>query len=385
MNHDLQVQLVRRVLDHVEHRTTDTAERPSTLSVDAYVDPVRFERERARLFRDYPLAVGHVSQLPAPGDFFTHDATGVPLLITRADDGAIRAFVNVCRHRGTRVEPAACGSRKVFTCPYHAWSYGRDGCLIGVPHERGFVAAGDLVRERRNLVRVPAGEAGGLVFVRPRPCPDDRDDDLELEGWLGPIADDLAGFGLATAHAYRPTVTTRALSWKLAIDVFLEAYHLRPTHKDSIYGMFFDNLGLVDRLGPHLRNVFPKRTIRELATVPEADWQLRKHANVLFHVFPNTLVLVEPDHAAVLHLWPDGPSRAVLTSYMLVPEAPVTAKAQAYWTANDDILMNAVGEDFAMGESIQRGLASGANREVVFGAFEHALTHFHAQIERLGS
>jgi hypothetical protein len=174
---------------------------------------------------------------------------------------------------------------------------------------------------------------------------------------------------------------TRALSWKLAIDVFLESYHLRPTHRTSIYGMFFDNVGLVDPIGPHLRNVFPKRTIRELAGVPEAEWSLRRHANVLFHLFPNTLVLIEPDHAAVLHLWPDGPARSVLTAYTLVPEPPATDKARAYWDANNAILYSAIEEDFAMGESIQRGLASSANRELVFGAFEHALAHFHRQIE----
>src|SRR6185436_2231160 len=146
----------------------------------------------------------------------------------------------------------------------------------------------------------------------------------------------------------------------------------------------FDNLGLVDPVGPHLRNVFPKRTIRELAGAPPESWELRRHANVLFHLFPNTLVLVEPDHAAVLHLWPEGPGSTRLTAYMLVPEQPATDKARAYWEANDKILMNAVGEDFAMGESIQRGLAA-ASGDFVFGAFEHALTHFHAQIASLGS
>ena len=128
-----------------------------------------------------------------------------------------------------------------------------------------------------------------------------------------------------------------------------------------------------------------ERTIRELATLPVERWELRRHANVLFHLFPNTLVLVEPDHAAVLHLWPQGPAATLLTAYMLVPEPPATDKARAYWQANDQILMNAVAEDFAMGESIQRGLAAGANTDVVFGAFEHALTHFHAQIDALAA
>jgi phenylpropionate dioxygenase-like ring-hydroxylating dioxygenase large terminal subunit len=181
---------------------------------------------------------------------------------------------------------------------------------------------------------------------------------------------------------FAPVRQERALSWKLAIDVFLESYHLRPTHKDSIYPMFFDNVGLVDRVGPHLRNIFPKRTIRELPALPTESWELRRHANVLYHLFPNTLILVEPDHAAVLHLWPQGPDRTLLTAYTLVPEAPaMTDSARAYWDANNTILYNAIDEDFAMGESIQRGLASGANREVVFGAFEHALAHFHHQID----
>jgi hypothetical protein len=147
--------------------------------------------------------------------------------------------------------------------------------------------------------------------------------------------------------------------------------------------MFFDNLGLVDPHGPHLRNIFPKRSIRELAIRDPSEWKLRTHANILFHLFPNTLVLVEPDHAAVLHLWPQGLDQTLLTAYTLVPEAPATEKARAYWDRNNAILYNAVNEDFAMGESIQRGITAGANSDVLFGAFEHALAHFHHGIDVL--
>ncbi len=384
MQHDLQVQLVRRVLAHLEARTTDREAEPTRVPVSAYVDPVRFEREHARLFRELPLAVAHVSQLAKPGDFVTHDAAGIPLLIVRGDDGELAAFLNVCRHRGTRLEPAPCGSKKAFVCPYHAWSYARDGALIGIPHPDGFVAPPSAGPKRldtwidpadRGLVRVPVAVIAGIVFVQPTPGSQlDRD-------WLGPLAADLAGFGTETGHVYAPRVEVQPLSWKLAIDIFLEAYHLRPTHKNSIYGMFFDNVALVDPSGPHTRNIFPKRTIRDLPALPERQWSLRHHANVLFHIFPNTLVLVEPDHAAILHLWPRGRSETVLTSYTLVPEAPQTDKARAYWDANNAILYNATSEDFVMGASIQRGLTSGANSDVVFGAFEHALAHFHRQIE----
>jgi len=199
--------------------------------------------------------------------------------------------------------------------------------------------------------------------------------------WLGALAADLDGFGTTMSRVFAPTTMTKQMVWKLAIDVFLEAYHLKSAHRDSIYPMFFDNVALFDQCGPHQRNVFPKRSIKELAARPESEWRVRAHANVLFHLFPNTLVLVEPDHAAVLHLWPKGPAETLLQAYTLIPEAPATDKARTYWDKNNAILYNAVDEDFAMGESIQRGLKSGANRDFMFGAFEHALTHFHRHID----
>jgi phenylpropionate dioxygenase-like ring-hydroxylating dioxygenase large terminal subunit len=383
---ELQRQLVERVLAHLERRTTDTEDHPTLLPIDAYdvgtTGEARFVREQTTLFRERPLLVGHASQVPNAGDFFTHDASGIPLLIARDDDGNIGAFLNVCRHRGARLENSECGAKKAFVCPYHAWTYGRDGSLLGIPHERGFVG---VVRERRGLTRVPCGVAAGLIFVVPVAVPPDGSTALDAHAWLGDqIVEDLTSFGLASSHVLAPVRKERALSWKLSIDVFLETYHLRPVHKDSIFPMFFDNIGLVDPIGPHLRNIFPKRSIKELAKSPYDTWVLRQHANVLYHLFPNTLILVEPDHAAVLTLWPRGPDRTLLSSFTLVPEAPTTDKARAYWNANNAILYGAIDEDFAMGESIQRGLASGANREVVFGAFEHALAHFHRQIDQLG-
>jgi phenylpropionate dioxygenase-like ring-hydroxylating dioxygenase large terminal subunit len=427
MNIATQAQLVRRVLAHLDARTTDSDPGMTTVPIEAYADKARIDRERARLFREYPIVVGHVSQVPNPGDFFTHDASSVPLIITRGNDHKLHALINVCRHRGTRVENEACGTKAAFVCPYHAWTYGRDGALLGVPHERAFVsrtapcpangtppngvvalgsktptpndvhgaqafARGSsstvdgraLPREGRGLVEVPIGVAAGLIFVRPTPLREGESRKLDTSDWIGSIAPELDGFGLTSSYVYAPVMVERELSWKLAIDVFLETYHLRTTHKDTIYRMFFDNVGLVDPVGPHLRNVFPKRTIRELSCTPDG-WILRHHANVLYHLFPNTLVLIEPDHAAILHLWPLDAGRTMLQSYMLVPEEPVSEKARAYWDANNEILLDAINEDFTMGESIQRGLSSGANREITLGAFEHALAHFHAQIERLSA
>ncbi len=387
MEAERQVSLVKRVLAHVSARTTDADDErgPTRVRTATYLDEERFAREKERLFRGLPITVGHVSSLAGPGDFITHDASGIPLLVVRGDDGEVSAFLNVCRHRGTRVEDLPCGSgKRAFVCPYHAWSYGRDGRLLGIPHEGGFTG---IDRAERGLVRVPVGVAGGLVWVRPSPAASaddagERAGRLDAKAWLGTLADDLDGFGLATSHVHAPVTFTKAMNWKLAIDVFLETYHLRTAHKDTIYPIFFDNLGLVDRVGPHQRNVFPKRTIRDLAGQPDdvMGSVLRKHANILFHLFPNTFVLVQPDHAAVIHAWPVGPSRTDFTAYTAVPEPPVTDKARAHWDANNAILYGATGEDFTLGESIQRGLDSGANDEVVFGSFEHSLAHFHDEV-----
>jgi phenylpropionate dioxygenase-like ring-hydroxylating dioxygenase large terminal subunit len=378
MKQETQVALVRRILDHIAARTTDTADRPSTLPIAAYVDEARLARENAVLFRELPLPIAHRSMLPNPGDFITHDLSGVPLLLIRRDDGTVGAFLNVCRHRGTRVEPAPCGSKKAFSCPYHAWTYARDGRLLTIPHERGFAG---IEKKDRGLVAVPVAEHAGFVWVRPSPSSSSTVS-CEPESWLGDLAADLVGFGVDTAHVYEERHFVKSLSWKLALDVFLEAYHLKTTHHETIYPMFFDNLAVVEPHGPHLRNLFPKRSIRELPGQPEDSWRLRVHANILYHLFPNTLVLIQPDHAAIVNVWPDGPARSKLQTYTLIPEPATTEKARAHWDANNAILYGATDEDFTNGESIQRGLLSGANHEVVFGAFEHGLAHFHREIER---
>jgi phenylpropionate dioxygenase-like ring-hydroxylating dioxygenase large terminal subunit len=375
MDQDTQIRLVRRVLAHLETRTTDREEKESTLDVATYLDEERFAREMQRIFHGLPVVIAHSSELAAPGSFVTHDGLGLPLLVVRGEDGVLRAHLNVCRHRGTQLENAPCGKKKAFKCPYHAWTYAADGSILHIPHDYGFASVD---RRKRSLTPAPIAVHDTLGFVWLGPA------DVDPASFVGDaIARDFQGFELPTSHVFSRRTLTKELGWKLALDVFLESYHLKPTHKDTIYGIFFDNLGLVDKLGPHLRNVFPKRSIRELAKQPPESWKLRVHGNVLYHLFPNTLVLVEPDHAAIVHVWPKSPTRTRLETYMLVPRAPTTDKARAYWQANDKVLQDAVTEDFAMGESIQHGLASGANRDVIFGAYEHALAHFHATVDRM--
>lgn len=379
MNHDTGIALVRRVLDHIAGGTTDTADTIYRQPADHYTSPDRLARELEAVFGRLPLAVAHVSELAAPGDFVTRRIGDTPVLLTRDRAGAVRGFINVCRHRGTQLVQQACGhGARGFACPYHAWSYGLDGALLAIPHAGGF--PGVEPGPGAGLVPLPTACAAGFVWISL-----DRSAGAPLDPltWLGPLAAELDGLALPAQHVHDPRTIELGQNWKLAADGALETYHLRATHRRTIYPLFHDNLGLVDLVGPHIRTVFPKRSISALAALPSDEWNLREHANILYFLFPSTILLVEPDHSMVLHTYPVGTDRCRMDAYALVPEPPSSQKALGYWAANMAVFYGAVAEDFARGDSIQASLRSGANRELTFGRFEHALAAFHRTLDAM--
>jgi phenylpropionate dioxygenase-like ring-hydroxylating dioxygenase large terminal subunit len=376
MRPDVQASLIERILAHVEARPIDMSDSTARMKVTRYTDPAILEAERRVLFRGFPLPLAHTSALSRPGDFVTHDLGETPVLAVVDREGERRAFLNVCRHRGTRLEEAPCGAgKKAFVCPYHAWTYDLGGALLHVPHEEGFA---ELDRATRGLVPLQLVDRHGFLWIAPS-----RDATFDLDRFLGPtLADDLASYGLETHHVYRPVVWQKSMNWKLAIDIFLEAYHVKKVHEKSIYPVFFDNVALFERHERHMRNTFPKRSVRELVGRARESWALRPHANILYYLFPNTLMLVQPDHVSVFSVFPRGVASCAIESYTLVPEAPETEKAVRHWDRNIEILHGAVAEDMVMGESIQRALGSGANEDVLFGRYEQSLAWFHGEIER---
>ncbi len=374
MRHDVQVALIERVLANIAGRTTDMGEQEQWSPVERYTDPARLAREQGTLFRRWPLLVGFSSQLDQPGAFVTHRLSGVPILVVRQKDGGLKAFLNVCRHRGTCLVEAGGGTARSFVCPYHAWTYGTDGALKGLPHADAFPTLDKAVN---GLVELPVAERHGMVFVRPEPGPA-----FDLDAHLGAeIADDFAGFGLAGHVGFEPREFPKAMNWKLFFDSSLEGYHFQFAHRDTIAPMFHDNLTVVDWLPPNVRAVLPKRSITELEGTDPAGWDIRPHSNLLYTVFPNTIVLVQPDHVATMTVWPDGVGRTVVQGGTLVPEPPATDKARAYWRRNQDIFYDAIDEDFEMIESIQRGLAAAAQPALRLGRMEWIIEDYHRGLE----
>ena len=375
MDQATQAEIVRRIAELLAAKTTHMDGGETVVDAARYVDPARFALERERLFRGHPVAVAHASQLQRPGDYLTHDGTGAPLLLARTDDGALTAHLNACRHRGTRLVCEAEGrNRQAFVCPYHGWTYDSRGQLRAVPHEYGFPSRpSSSVR----LQPVTVAERAGLIFVQV-----EGGTAADVDRHLAPLAAELEGWRMAGHVRFRPEDHVLHLNWKIAIEIFLEAYHLKVAHSKSIYPIFFDNVGLSDPFEPHVRGVFPKRSIADALARDPGAWSLREHANILYFIFPNTLVLVEPDHLGVLLLQPVDPHTTALHTFLLIPEAPATEKTERYWQKNHDILLGAVKEDIKLGESIQAGMRAGAVRQVRFGRFEHGLRYFAESVDR---
>ena len=152
--------VVDRVLGHIVSKTTDRGEDVWQEPVENYQSQERFEQELA-VFRATPTPFCPSTALKKPGDYIARRAAQTPLIVVRGQDGKARAFKNACRHRGTELV-AGKGCAGAFVCPYHGWSYGLDGALLGIPHEDGFP---DFDKLANGLSEVTAIEEKGLIFV----------------------------------------------------------------------------------------------------------------------------------------------------------------------------------------------------------------------------
>ena len=366
--------IIREVLDLVAAGTTHMLPEPIKNPVSNYTDPERLQQEIDVLFRTFPLAVAHSSELASPGDFVTHDDTGVPMLITRGDDGTVRAFLNVCRHRGARVEDLPCGNNRRFTCPYHSWSYDLEGGLRGMPQPFGFDG---VAREDRGLVALPAWERFGLVWVVPSP----QEREIDIDGWLAPMAEHLDRLDLGSHVVFRKWALHKDMSWRLALEGFQESYHFCSAHRHTACSNYLDNQSLWRNYEPHVRHAVPLPRIEQLRSLPEEDWDYRSNFMTQNYLFPANFVQAMTDHVYIHTIIPTGPGTCAFHCTMLIPEAPATEKAERYWEKNHEVVRVVFDEDFTIGEGIQRGFAAGANDEFVFGRYEVGLHHGQKAID----
>lgn len=367
----------RRLLGHIDGRTTDLADALFRNRVDAYSCPTRAAAERDALFRTLPLFMGLSSRLPKPGDYVAEDVAGMPVLLTRGADGALRAFANICRHRGAPVA-TGCGNARAFVCPYHGWTYDLAGKLLGVTDKVGFAG---LDLGAHGLVRLPAGEKHGMMFVRATPVKEGESPEIDVDEVLDALAPDLKALNLETYPLFSADRVTPRINWKFAIDTFLEGYHIPHLHRKTIAPYFIGNCGTFDGAGLHGRMCVARTSIDAVRAMPEDERNFRPHVISIYQLFPNTIIIWQVDHIEIWRAFPgrDDPSRCEVE--MTIYKPADSDRPDAYWEKNRDIAIRTVmEEDFPLGERMQIGFESGATREVIYGRNEPSLVHFHRSI-----
>lgn len=294
----------------------------------------------------------------------------------RGDDGKVNPFLNVCRHRGTKVCGGSGRGQTTFACPYHGWSYDREGRLIGITDNRIF---GDIDRNAHGLRRVPVMENCGLIWVRPSPGETTIEPDLLLDS----LAPEIAAYGLERYAHYETRIVSRRMNWKLVVDTFLEAYHVPILHRKTIAPILNGRTALFHPLGRNLRMLVSRKTIDQLRDIPEESWDFLKHVAVVYVLFPNVVMVWQGDHIETWRTYPaeDGTDASVMQVSLYTPEPATTEKARSYWDKNMDLLLRTVEkEDFPLAEDMQRGFRSGAQDHVTFGRNEPALAHYHRKV-----
>lgn len=192
-----------------------------SLARELYTSEAVFRQDIERIFNRHWLLAGHAASAPLPGDYFTYEMAGESVIIVRGKDHQLRAFANVCRHRGSRICSKTQGHASVLVCPYHAWTYSLDGSLRGARH-----MPEDFDKSTHGLKPVHIDVVEGLVFLSFAQQP------LDFTVARQAIAKAYGPYGWSTARVAHRETYPIAANWKLAVENYLECYHCAPSHPE---------------------------------------------------------------------------------------------------------------------------------------------------------
>jgi len=347
-----------------------------------YTSQEFYDLEQKYLWSRVWLYAAHESQLPDTGSFLRLNIPWADVFLVRGDDNRIRAFYNVCSHRGAPVVTEDQGTRLGFRCIYHNWTYDTRGRLIAVAHERDFAESFD--KSCLGLVELRCETWEGLIFVN------QDDSATPLREWLGMIDDEFKQFRMATLRPGAIKSYELDCNWKLTMDAFLEVYHIKGIHPKTV-GPALNEAGAVMGLLPngHTRMTCPTNTSERGAYDGDADGlmqpipqgEIASHYHVSHNIFPNVITPIGATSRQFLMFWPITRERTrVDVVHFGLDWGDNDRPAQwdshlAFW----DVVM---GEDLQFLESQQKAIVSPGYRGYNLSWMERRLYYAHESIDR---
>jgi nitrite reductase/ring-hydroxylating ferredoxin subunit len=380
-------ELERVAFDFLAHRAAETiplAPELATIAAEHYTDPALFEVEQRRIFRRIPLMLAPSCEIPRPGDYKTMEVAGVPILLTRGRDGQVRTFLNACTHRASAVA-RGCGAASRFVCPYHGWTFDREGSLVGIASSEDF---GPADKSRLGLKRFPSLERAGLIWAVLDPA-----SKLDIGAFVGGFGDLLAAFGFED-WTFVESRSLKGPNWKLAFDAHLEFYHIPVLHR-ATFGPDRSNRALYYQWGPHQRLLSPgvrpgapdQTDLLALADRPPAAWPTDAMMLGEWIIFPGISINSFHEGGRGVFLSQVFPGERVgesITVQSYLTAEPPDAAAREKIHGLCDFLAHVVGEeDLPTSTRQQQALATGLVGEVRFGRNEGGLQHFHRWSEAI--
>ncbi|MCD2111606.1 Rieske 2Fe-2S domain-containing protein [Rhodococcus rhodochrous] len=374
---------IRRALDHLRNDTTDEYEHVTWFEPAEFTDPELAKIERDRIFGRVPSIAIHGSEIPRAGDFVTLQLPRNNVIVVRQRDGSVKTLVNHCRHRGAMVEKEEKGRSRLFSCPYHRWSYDTDGTLRTITRENTF---GDADCAERNLVQLPTEERHGFVWIV-----DNADATIDVADWLGPEMDEIMGsYGLDKMVTTRVQRFDEPINWKLMQDAFLDGYHIQYAHPNTAAKHIHTNVMAFEDFGNHCRFLNLRKTIDRWIEEDPGDRSLAEHVTESHLVGPNSTLLKQPDHFQLLTFRPDrnDPQRCHMEIRLVAPvleESGLTEERyNRIWDKNVEILVAVLhNEDFPILRNSQQAMASANAGNMLLGQNEVANQVFRRSIQSL--
>jgi glycine betaine catabolism A len=351
-----------------------------TLSGADYSSAEVYAQERERIWFDRWICIGRAEEIPQPGDYLVRDLAGESIIVTRNRGGEVRAFYNVCAHRGTKLlddEPVCGHVNKVFKCPYHAWSYDLDGQLVGTPNVD---PAEGLDRRDYPLHGVAAQAYAGFLFVNlsatPRPLLDELRDGTESITNFERYRMDELRIGVRLSYEV-------AANWKIVVENYNECLHCPTIHAELVAVVPLYRFGEVwddetqDAGNQMIEGAtsFSRTGSSSLPPLPGLDPVDRGMYYGTFQ-YPNLLLNLHPDAAMYYILYPRGPAHTtVVSEYLFRPEtiaAPDFAPDSVveFW----DLISK---QDWAVCERAQTGVSSRTYRSGVYPRKDRFLFDFN--------